>query len=307
MRVILTERSPLSAEVTAAINPENTNTHQIVMNEGDVEDHGFPVYLDSMERSLVDAASGLSDPKEWHPMNGAADRLVKCREALRDIEEVIETFASARAATKKRRRLRAIFVPLHSLCVNVVELINQIQADKKVHDRLPSNAPMELTKLRSHFIDLLPFHRKGKLGMLRNRVSAHYESSMSPAEMRELLNTTDSTEVGEWIHVTIGVLCDLLKLDAYMWTAEGPTEDTITMLCQEPLISVSRVEESKIVELQALYMCGKSPRMIMFDQMRELVGLSQCLFERKCHYRISSFYEDAGPHWARSLHPRDRE
>jgi hypothetical protein len=279
----------------------------MLMNERDEEDHGFPIYLDPIERSLVDAASGLSDPKEWHPMNGAADRLIKCREALRDIEEVIETFASAKAATKKRRRLRAVFVPLHSLCVNVVELINQIQTDKRVHDRLPLNATAELTRLRSHFVDQVPFHRKGRLGMLRNRVSAHYEASMSPAEMRELLNTTDSTEAGEWIHATIGVLCDLLKLDAYMWSAEGPTEDTITMLCQEPLISVTRLEGNTIVELKSLYMCGKSPRMIMFDQMLELVKLSQCLFERKCQYRISSFYEDAGPHWARSLHPDTKE
>lgn len=234
-------------------------------------------------------------------MNGAADRLLKCREALQDIEELLEAYRAVHATTKRRRRLRALFVPLHSLCVNLVELMNQIQSDKAVHGRIPHDAPTTLTKLRTNFLSAVPFDRKGKLGLLRNRVSAHYEKTMSPAEMRELLKSTDSTEVGQWLHVAVSVLCDLLKLDAYMWTASGPKENTATIMCQEPLISVIRLEDRKVVGLEGFYMRKVSPRTLVFEHVRRVVDLSQQLFERKCLFRIGGFFEDKGRGWARSL------
>jgi hypothetical protein len=265
------------------------------------ENEGIPIYPDPVDRKLVDAAGEGNAPEEWHPMNQAADRLLKCGEALQDINEIMEFYAGAKAITKRRRRLRGVFVPLHSLCVNLVELLNQIQADKQVHDRLPANATATITQLRSHFTSLVPFDRKGKLGLLRNRVSAHYERSMSPAEMRDLFNSTDSTEIGEWLHITIGVLCDALKLDAYMWTAAGPVDGTVTMMCQEPLVSVIRIENSEVAGIGGFFMCKESPRMMVFQQIQKVAESSQCLFERKCNYRINGFYEDSKDEWARSL------
>ena len=269
----------------------------------DSEKKGIPIYFDSVDRKLVDATSEFASPEEWHPMNQASDRLLKCWEALHDIDEIIESYAFVKAAAKKRRRLRAIFVPLHSLCVNLVELLNQIQSDKRVHNRLPANAVATVTKLRSHFVDLVPFDRKGKLGLLRNRVSAHYERSMSPSEMRDLLNSTDSTEIGEWLHIAIGVLCDALKLDAYMWSAAGPEEHTVTTMCQEPLVSVWRVKDSRPVGIGGFYMCKESPRNMVFEQIKKVADSSQFLFERSCTYRINGFFEDSCEDWARSLNP----
>ncbi len=237
-------------------------------------------------------------------MNQPADRLLKCREALHDIDEIIESYVGVKAPAKKRRRLRAIFVPLHALCVNLVELLNQIQSDKSVHDRLPRGATATISRLRTHFVSSVPFDRKGKLGLLRNRVSAHYERSMSPAKMRELLHSTDSTEIGEWLHISIGVLCDVLKLDAYMWTAAGPEKDTVTTMCQEPLVSVWRLQDSQIVGIGGFYLCKASPRMMVFELIQRLAESSQCLFERQCKYQISGFFEDRKNDWARSLTPQ---
>ena len=234
-------------------------------------------------------------------MNGAADRLLKCKEALQDIEEVLDSYKSSKAVTKRRRRLRPIFVPLHTLCVNLVELMNQIQADKRVHDQLPAGTPATLTELRSYFVTMVPFDRKGKLGILRNKVAAHYESSMSPAEMRELLNATDSTQVGEWLHLAISVLCDLLKLEAYMWNAAGPTEETVTIMCQEPILSVLRIQNEKIAGFEGFYMRRVSPRELVQNVVRSVTEGSQCLFERDCQYRIGGFVPDSLEQWARSL------
>lgn len=270
------------------------------------ENQGIPVYLDPIDRNLVDPTSEISDPKEWHPSNNAADRLLKCREALNDIQEVLESFNAAKASTKKRRRLRAIFVPLHSLCINLIELLNQIQSDKSIHDRLPPNTTSTITKLRSYYVSAVPFDRKGKLGLLRNRVSAHYDSSMSPSEMRDLLNSTDSTEIGEWLHISIGVLCDVLKLDAFMWNASGPSDDTVTTMCQEPLVSVLRVKDSTVVGFDGFFLCKKSPRMMVFDQIKEVASLSQSLFERQTQYQIGGFKPDDRHDWARMINPKSQ-
>ena len=67
--------------------------------------------------------------------------------------------------------------------------------------------------------------------------------------MREIARTADPTEFGEWIHACIGVICDLLKLDVYMWSASTTAEWLIITMCQEPMMAVFRVEDGKVVEL----------------------------------------------------------
>jgi len=119
--------------------------------------------------------------------------------------------------------------------------------------------------------------------------------------MRDLLNSTDSTEIGEWLHIALGVLCDAMKLDAFMWSAEGPEKDTITIMCQEPIISVFRIENSRIVGIVGFYLRKLSPKWMVFDQIRKVAESSQCLFERESRYRIAGFYEDSKGQWARSI------
>ncbi|MBC2595412.1 hypothetical protein H5P28_14185 [Ruficoccus amylovorans] len=267
----------------------------------DFQDAKIPIYLDPKDRTLIDSTSEAPVPDEWYPMNGAADRLLKCQEALKDVEQILETYVAAKAKDKRRRRLRAMFVPLHSLCVNIVEVIDQIQTDKTIHSQIPSDTPATLTRLKSLLVNSVPFDRKGKLGMLRNRVSAHYERKMSPTEMRSLLNSTNTTEIGEWLHKAIAILCDLLKLDAYMWRADGPTDDTVIMMCQEPVISVLGVKDGSIQSLKGAYLRKISPRNFIINDIISVTESSQCLFECHSNYRIEKFVEDGEFHWAKSL------
>jgi hypothetical protein len=106
----------------------------------DEEQSGWPIYLDPYKRELIDTTQATHTPHEWHPMNGPANCLLKCREAFQDIAEVLENYKRTDAPKKRRRRLRAIFVPLHSLSVSIINLINSIQSDKQIHDRLPNKA-----------------------------------------------------------------------------------------------------------------------------------------------------------------------
>ena len=263
----------------------------------------MPIYLDQIDRSVVDfnADSDL-EPSEWHPMNGTAKRLCRCHVALGDVEEAVEHYLSTADKKKRRRRIRAISIPLHSLCVAIIDTINAIQSEKAIHDRLPTDATKQLSELKTKFVGLVPFDRKGKLGIIRNRISAHLDSSEHPSNMREIARSADATEFGEWIHGCIGVLCDLLKLDAYQWTASPDSEEFLITMAQEPLMAILRVEDGQVVELAGAFIAKRSPKYDIFEAAASLCEISQKLFEKPSNYRISGFREDDPKNgWARML------
>lgn len=258
-----------------------------------VGDIGIPVYLDPFDRGVVDFNhEGVQIGREWHPMNKAASQLCRCYVALGDLEEAIEHCLSTKDQKKRRRRLRAASVPLHNLCVAIVDAINAIQSDSTRHSHLPVTAPKDLTAMRSRFVHLVPFDRKGKLGILRNRISAHLDSGESPSEMREIAKSVDGTEFGEWINICAATLCDLLKLDAYMWTTDGPQEGLTTIMCQEPIMTVLRIEEQRAVGIEGFFASKRSPKHDVLNRIQILCSLAQNLFERRSRFEIRGFYED---------------
>ncbi len=264
-------------------------------------ERGMPIYLDPIDRELVDTTDENSTVGEWHPMKGPTTRLFKCYEAMSDIEVVLEDYARSKNIKKRRRKLRSIFTPLHSLAEHLVHLIDIIQSDTSIHDRLPEKTTSTLTLVKSKLVELVPFDRKGKLGILRNKTSAHYDKSLSPAEMKELYGKTDSTEVGEWLHVCISIMCDLMKLDAYGWSAHGPTPDTVIVMSKEPLMAVLATENGEVVELAGAFMRKVSPLTLISQKIQHAAELSQGLFEREARMRLVGFHPDSPIDWARSL------
>jgi len=138
----------------------------------------------------------------------------------------------------------------------------------------------------------VPFDRKGKLGKLRNEVSAHYEKTYSPAELRSILMEIDFTEVGEWINIALGTLCDLLKLDAYMWSAADPRPNTAILMCQEPIMTVFECEEGRATRIAGFLMRKKSPKWSVFEEIQKVASLADQLFDRSSAFRMSGFTEN---------------
>lgn len=262
------------------------------MHDETEEQPGLPIYSD-IDRKVVDFNDDEDlEPNEWHPMNGAAKHLCRCHVALGDLQEVVEHYLSTQNVKKRRRRIRSISIPLHSLSVSIIDTINAIQSDKSIHDRLPPGTTGLLTELKSHFVSLVPFDRKGKLGIIRNRISAHLEKSEYPSNLREIARSADSTEFGEWINVSIGTLCDLLKLDAFTWTASTSSEDTIITMFQEPIMAVLGVEDNRVVEFKGALMRTKSPKYDIFEAIVSLSDKTKALFERPSEFQINGFRKD---------------
>lgn len=263
----------------------------------------MPIYLDEAVRPLFDlhAAEELQ-PDEWFPSNGPAQKLHRIATSMSDLEDVVESYFATSNPKKRRIRLRAMTVPLHSLCVGLIDTINAVQSEQRVHSRLPPNCMKKLTVLRSWFVDRVPFDRKGKLGRLRNKVGAHLDESLGPVELRELAATADSTEVGEWIHVCLSVACDLLKLDAYSWTASTKDQNQVILMWQEPFMAVMRTQDNHMIGLDELLMSSRSPKQDVFESIASLCDSSQALFTRETRWRISGFCHDQpGQGWASCL------
>jgi hypothetical protein len=130
---------------------------------------------------------------------------------------------------------------------------------------------------------------------------------LSPEEMREVLKNLTATEIGEWINICLGMLCDLLKLNAYRWSAEAPLDRTAVILCENPIPIMSVVdvdiEKREVVGLRGMYLTT-SPRVIIFEMIKEITRLADSMFEEGAGYkfRVSGFREDAtGADWSAML------
>jgi hypothetical protein len=260
----------------------------------------IPIYSDDADWDIVDP-TGETVHREWHPMNSPARRLCQCLEGIRDLRETIDHVLAVHNRSKRRRRIRSVVVPLHSLCVSLRDLINSIASDRTIADRLPLNYSSDLASLMAFFRSHVPWERSGKLALIRNKTSAHYDRDMWPADLREVSLSVDVTETAEWINLTISVLCDVLKLDAFMWSGGGYAPNGVMIMCTEPIMTDFKVEAGNVVGINGCYV-SKSPKWKVYDALKSLAAATDKMFERHSRWRIKEFLADPPQsHWSKTL------
>lgn len=271
------------------------------MNSGEQTDspgvvgQGMPIFLDPIKAgTLYDLNATTHDPvrREWVPFNSPAKRLWRAMAALGDVTDGVEHYNLARDPKKKRRRLRLLAVPMHSLCVSIIDTLNALISDQQIHSRLPPDCTKQLNEMKEKFVSFVPFDRKRKLGQMRNKTAAHLDESTHPFELSEIVKNVQPTEMGEWLHYCIGTLCDVLKLDAYIWTAVTGSADLLVFMCQDRFVSVLRCESGRAVELLNVYLSDTSPKQEILENLMDACEASQPLFEEKSIFRITGFYQD---------------
>jgi hypothetical protein len=258
----------------------------------------LPIFKDSSEWRIIDTTEE-GHSREWHPMNGPARQLCRCLEGVRDVQEQIEHLLTAQSRAKRRRRLRSVVVPLHSLCIATVDLLNSIASDKTIAERLPRGAGGDITRLLTFLKEHVPFGRGEKLTVLRNKVAAHYDRDLQANDRRQLNAAVEVTEVAEWISIIISVLSDSLKLNVFMWSGTGYTEGGVMIMCTDPLMTDFRVENGQVVGINGAYV-AESPRWSVYAALKALWTVSDRMFERASRWRIKEFVEDKpGEHWSK--------
>jgi hypothetical protein len=167
---------------------------------------------------------------DWEPANNATQKLWRCVEALRDIASILEDAAILTGKDKRRRKLKMMLTPLVSLAQGIVDLLNHAECDPEARRNIGSRAHALIPQVRQRFLEYVPLERKKLLSTLRNKVSAHVDTSLFPAQARDLFSKAHSHELGLWLHVSVAVLLDLSKLPMYGWMCDCDEEGLVRLM-----------------------------------------------------------------------------
>ncbi len=238
---------------------------------------GMPIYAD-IERHLLDPV-GVDDAKHhWSPSNSAAGKLFRCVECLRDVREQIEHIANAKVKDKQKRRAKMLTTPLHSLAVCVRDLLNDCSSNPDTVKSMPADAHKLLPAMLAALTRHVPVGKDRLLSQVRDKTAAHVDKSIRPFQARELIRKLELHDLGLWLDVSIGILCELLKLPIYSWGCESLEANVIRVMMCEPFLVTMRVEDEQVVELMGVHMVARSPKRDVSDLIIEIVNDSRFMF-----------------------------
>lgn len=259
-----------------------------------------PVYADEV-RQIADVTTECQ-PQAWKPANVAAQKLFRCVESLRDLEVLIATAGRTKSKVKKRRKLKILLTPLHSLVEAVRDLANDLENNSDTFRQLPDDARSLISKLRLQLLQISAIGKGTLLSSARNKISAHVDTALSPEEMTALLGRAEPSRVGLWLHTCIAVLADLVKLPVYFWSCEPNGEGSIRFMFREPFVVTLGLDSAgRANRLLDVHMMPRPPRRDVLELMMRVVKSSRWMFGATSP-RIVRFVEDQpGESWAKSL------
>ena len=246
-----------------------------------MDEKGLPVYIDKTNRDLADSTENIIDVDCWYPGNKPAEKIWRCVESLRDLDDILETIQYLKNATKKKRRLKQIATPLHSLIININQLLNDVTSNAETKKRMTEEEIKDFNRIKQEYENYVPFKGNQTLGKIRNKLSAHVDKKITPHEAASLINNVDSSDFGKWLHASIHVFTDLLNLNIYNWSCKSPSEEYIRIMSNEPFIVTFKISENN--ELKALAgvdIAKESPKEPMARLIESIVVKSQWMFKK---------------------------
>ncbi|WP_114192106.1 hypothetical protein [Edaphovirga cremea] len=259
------------------------------------EKKGMPIFLDETSRSISDSLEEV-EMDSWFPSNNAAQKLWRCLECLRDLDDLLVDSANQKNSTKRKRKLKIALTPLHSLVKSVDDLCNDIQSNKETRCLLDESKIKDVSEIQELFSRLLPHDHKADISTVRNKLSAHIDKNMHPSEAQKISSIITSNEFGRWLHICLHLVLDLTKLDIYHWSCKPPSDEYICFMQNEPFIVTIKVEGEGAPALVAINIANSSPRNVIPEIVQRLVSHSQWMF-KKNQPRISSLKEDSLDDW----------
>ena len=251
----------------------------------------IPIYKDEKFRDIVDNLDSPPNKNFWYPSNKASQLLWRCLESLRDISTSLESYLSVKNESKKRRIIKNISIPLHSLATSINDLCNGLTCNPEIKKEIPKGKLKEISKINNHFIDLLSVKWDSNLSLLRNKLSAHIDKDIYPFEMGNILIQNDTSTLGKYIHICLHVLIDLLEINVFSWTCELEGYSTFNIMTNEPFLVCLARNNDKIEYINCIYIVNNSPKETIVKILDEIVSKSQWMFDEN-DMRIRSIYRD---------------
>lgn len=242
-------------------------------------DEGIPIYLDDTEYVILDTLTETTGETHLYPSNTVAQKLYRCIECMRDLLEMLEAIPEAAGSEGRRRRLKLMFTPLFSLVECVVDLLRDIQTNRTTTGGLPKDTPRLAKELENRLLANIPFGSAQMLREIRNRLSAHADRKMYPTEARELFSRAKESDVGLWLHTTLVVLTDLLKLPIYQWTCDSRFPGCFGVLSPTgPFLTIFGLKGDKLSHIEGCFLLKQDPRGGIFDLLTSVVEKSSWMF-----------------------------
>ena len=262
------------------------------------------VFYSDIERALTDAVKIDDAEYAWLPGNQTAEKLWRCVECFRDLQTFLEDAPQLKEAAK-RRRLKTLLTPLHSLAIGILDLLKECELNPETAKKIQNEAEL-VSRLRKLFLAQVPIgkdeaNKDRLLSKLRHTTSAHIDKSLSADEARQLIANLKSHEVGLWLHVCITVFADLLKLPIYFWTCKSEKPDVFHIMMCEPFLISMRIKDEESLEIVDTHIMKKSSRKEITEIVFSVIEHSRWMFRPGDKQIQKISYDKDGDSWAQSL------
>ncbi|WP_039913004.1 hypothetical protein [Cellvibrio mixtus] len=192
----------------------------------DMKNKGMPIYLDNTPRNISDSLEAV-EVDSWYPSNSASQKLWRCLESLRDLDDLLIDSSNQKNSTKRKRKLKIALTPLHSLIISLDDLCNNIQCNEETRGLLDDSKVKEVSEIQKIYSRLLPHDHKSNITTARNKLSAHVDKNIFPLEAQKIGGVITSSEFGRWLHICLHLILDLTKLDIYQWSCKSPGKEYV--------------------------------------------------------------------------------
>jgi hypothetical protein len=263
----------------------------------DEKNRGMPIYLDPFDRGIANSMSeGEAEVNAWYPSNSAAQKLWRCLECLRDLEELLEEAVQQKNATKKKRRLKIAITPLHALISALDDLLNDILCNKETSRLMKVDEHGQINAIAKQFNLMLPHDRKAAVSVVRNKLSSHIDKKLHPNDARKIGDIISPSEFGRWLHICLHLVLDLTKLDIYWWACDPLVDGYVRLMQNEPFIVTFKVDNKELIEFAGLHIANGSPKNSIPSVVEALVKSSAWMF-KPGQPRIGALKEDTKENW----------
>ena len=199
----------------------------------DKKSQGMPIYLDPKERKFASFDS-RAESSTWYPSNRAAHKLWRSVEALRDLKLVLKLIGEN--PTDSKRNLKVATTQLHTFATTVHDLGNYFASDESLKNEFSKEDLSLINIVNKDLSRNVPVRKNSDFDKLRNKLSAHIDAELHPAETRKLAEPLTPSSFYAWLTHSIKGLIELLNLDMYHWTCESTVPNSISIMCTEPFV-----------------------------------------------------------------------
>jgi len=248
---------------------------------------GIPIFEENSQRKIVDNIDINNQHLDWYPSNKAALILWRCLESLRDTSISLENCLQTKEIVKKKRIIKNISIPLHSLAKSIIALCNNLTSNKENSKYLSKEKLDEILKIKDSFSNLFNLDWNSDISNLRNKFAAHIDENIWPQKANDILLKTNENTVGTGIHICCHILIDLLELDIYAWTCEIENHPTFNIMTNEPFLVCLTTKGDEPKRINCIHIINKSPKQSVAEVIAKVVSDSQWMFS-KDDMRISS-------------------